>query len=476
MLIRRAEIHGQGRIADVRISGGRIIALGDIAPEPGEPAIDAGGRLLLPGLHDHHLHLNALAAQRDSVPCGPPEVTDIAALNQALSRLGDGWLRGTGYHEAVAGLPDAALLDSMAPDRPVRIQHRSGRMWFLNSAALDRLLGSGLPPPPGLERIDGRYTGRLFDADSWLRAALGSAPPPLEPVSRSLAARGITGVTEMTPDNDPAAAVHLASQQDSGALLQRCIMAGSLALADAAATPHLAIGPAKIHLHEAELTPLDALAHFIASAHAQGRAVAIHCVSEVELVYALAALREGGSAQGDRIEHASVAPDHLVAEIAAMGLAVVTQPHFIHERGDQYRALVDPDAVPDLYRLRAFLDAGIVLAGGSDGPFGQIDPWAAMAAAVSRTTRAGMVMGPQEALRPEEALALWLADPHDLARQRPIASGAPADLCLIDRSWDQARSDLGSVDVLLTMVDGRIIHDGIDQSPIERSAGTDPAD
>src|SRR4029450_8413925 len=104
--------------------------------------------------------------------------------------------------------------------------------------------------------------------------------------------------------------------------------------------------------------------------------------------------------------HPSCAPDPAVAEIAELGLAVVSQPHFIRERGDLYLADVDTRDQPHLYRLRVFLEAGVTRAGGSAPPCGSADPWAAMAAAVSRRTRTGALIGETEALTPEQALDL----------------------------------------------------------------------
>ena len=350
MLIRRAELMG-GAIADTRLARGRIAAIGELAPEAGEPVMEANGGLLLPGLHDHHIHVAALAASLTSVRCGPPEASSPEDLARALSQPGDGWLRGIGYHESVAGMLDAAALDAINRERPLRIQHRSGRMWFFNTAGIERML-IGRTAPAGLER----ETGRLFDEDLWLREALGSEPPSFAEIGTSLARAGVTGLTDMSVGNDPAIARHFTAQHACGALPQRVLLAGTLALADVD-VESVRIGPAKLHLHEAQLPALgDALA-FIGDAHAQGRAAAIHCVTELELVFALALLRGTGTEPGDRIEHASVAPDSAVAEIADLGLAVVSQPHFIHERGDLYLRDVEPQDQVHLYRLRAFLDA-----------------------------------------------------------------------------------------------------------------------
>ncbi len=463
MLIRDAEIW-RGDRDDVRLAAGRIEALGQLPPRPGEAVIDAGGGALLPGLHDHHIHLPALAAKAASVICGPPEVVDKAQLAARLAaQHGSGWIRGILYHESVMGLPDAPALDRLVSDRPLRIQHRSGRMWLLNSIGLDKLLQLA-PPPPGLVRDARGYTGQLFEEDDWLRQALASAPPGFGDISGSLARFGISGLTEMSPRNAAQMAAHFAAEMASGALSQKVVLAGALSLSDIPPGPwHL--GPAKLHLHEAALPPFDEATTFIADAHRRERPVAIHCTTEVELVFALAALEATGSLSGDRIEHAGIVGDDHIPRIADLGLAVVSQPHFIAERGDAYLRDVEPRHQGELYRLASFIGAGVPLAAGSDAPFGSADPWAAMRAAISRTTAAGQIIGGMEALSPEAALGLFLAVPQDLLRQRRIAVGEPADLCLLALPWQAARDRLSADDVRATIIGGEIVYNRIDQPP-----------
>jgi predicted amidohydrolase YtcJ len=248
---------------------------------------------------------------------------------------------------------------------------------------------------------------------------------------------------------------HFMRETASGALPQRVLLAGNLSLSRADVGDAMQLGPAKLHLHEAELPALEIAADFIRRAHASDRVVATHCATEVELLYALAALNDAGVVRGDRIEHASVASDAAIADIARMQLAVVSQPHFIRERGDAYRVDVEPHVQPLLYRLRAFLDAGVVLAGGSDAPFGGCDPWIAMAAAVDRRTRSGAIMAADEAMTPEQALDLFLRAPDALDQRRTLRVAAPADLCLLDCPWSQARTTLSSERVRATLVGGR---------------------
>lgn len=464
MLIRSAQLE-DGIVADIRIENELVVAIGQLKAFDHEAIVEAYGGLLLPGLHDHHIHVAALAASLTSVHCGPPDVTDADTFAACLQIAGNGWLRATGYHESIAGMLDTATLDRIAPDRPLRVQHRSGRMWFFNSAGLARLLDNRTPPP-SLERDSHGYTGRLVDDDAWLQQALGSAPPSFAQAGAMLAQVGVTGLTDMSPRNDALVARHFAAETANRSLPQRVLLAGSLDLSEADATRHVQLGPAKMHLHEANLPTIDSSIDFIRRAHTARRSVAIHCVTEVELVYALAVLDAAGTQNGDRIEHASVTSDHAVTEIARLGLAVVSQPNFIHERGDVYLNDVDKDAQPLLYRLRAFLDASVPLAAGSDSPFGGCDPWTSMAAAVSRRTQQGAVIGESEALTPEQALDLYLCAPTALDGRRRVSIGECADLCLLDRPWASARVDLAAVRVCATIIGGDLVFNRVDQAPL----------
>ena len=470
VLIRRAEL-APGRVEDVRIAGDRIGAIGPgLAPLPGDDIVEAGGAALLPGLHDHHLHLPALAAALRSLRCGPP---DVRSTDELAARLvaadhspepDDAWLRGFGYHESVAGEIDRAWLDAYVSRRPVRIQHRSGRLWIMNSRALEQL-GDDCADAP-LERVAGRATGRLYDGDDWLRRRLRGEWPDLGAASARLASRGVTGLTEATPGNDLDRFEHLRLAQERDELRQNVLVMGDDTLAGATAAARLRAGPLKIHLHETAMPDFDGLVARVRAAHAQARAVAVHCVTRAELLFTLAVLEAAGPLRGDRIEHASVAPPETLPLLRGLGLTVVTQPHFIRERGDAYRSEVDADDRPWLYRLRGFLDAGIPLAAGSDAPFGDADPWRAMQAAVDRRTGSGAVCGPAEALTPEQALALYCGDALEPGgAPRRVAVGAPADLCLLDRPWRTARADLAAVRVRLTLASGRAIWDTVAPAP-----------
>jgi predicted amidohydrolase YtcJ len=462
MLIERTEIAGCAPLS-LRIVGERIAEIGPaLEPRPGEDCLDAAGGALLPGLHDHHVHLLALAAAADSVRCGPPWVRTRDDLERALRRARPrgGWIRGIGYHDSVAGALDRRDLDALAPGVALRVQHRSGALWILSSAGVERLGLDRGGDAPGVERdAAGLANGRIYRADAWLRARLGAADPPdLAKAGSALARCGVTGATDATAGNAAAELALLEAAAAKGALPQRLIVMGSLELPEPS-HPRVARGAVKFVLAEASLPDFEATVDAIRAAHAAGRTAAVHCVTRAELAFAVGAFDAAGARGGDRIEHAAVAPPELVARIAALGLAVVAQPHFVRERGDAYAREVEPADFLWLHRARGFDAAGVALGGGTDAPFGAPDPWRAMRAAVERRSESGAVLGAEERLAPERALALFTSPPESPgAGPRPVAVGAAADLCLLDRPWSEARKALDAGAVAATLVAGRVVY------------------
>jgi predicted amidohydrolase YtcJ len=329
---------------------------------------------------------------------------------------------------------------------------------MLNSAAVQEVERTGARWPEGAERdARGRPTGRLFRADSWLRERLGGELPDLAAVGARLASFGVTGATDASAANDAVSLGHLCDAADRGGLPQRLLVMGARDLPQSR-SQRVSRGAVKALLDDPDLPDFAEFCAEIRAAHSAGRAFAVHCATRAQAWFAAAAFRDAGTQRGDRLEHASVAPPELVALVAELGLAVVTQPHFLAERGDDYRREVDGEDLPWLYRARAWLDAGVPLAGGSDAPYGSPDPWCGIAAAVHRRSPGGAVLAADEVLTPERALALYsapLCDPG--GPPRALAVGADADLCLLDRPWRDARTRLSSADVRATWCAGRAV-------------------
>lgn len=400
---------------DLRIQGGRIVAIGT-APRRsgGEDELDGRSGAVLPGLHDHHLHLRALAAAARSVPIGPPDVDDHVGLAAAIAtaaatRPPGAWLRGVGYHDSVAGALDRHALDRLAPDHPLRVQHRSGALWVVNSLGLARL-GADADDATGIERdADGRPTGRLWRMDGWLASRLGPADTPpadgaaLAALSAAGVAAGVTGWTDATPGRSAGDARALADAAAAGVVRQRLHLMVSeetdpATVADVEEVAGVTAGPVKVMLDDAHLPSLDELTGLIARAHRLGRPVAVHCVTRVQMVLTLTALELAGAAAGDRIEHGAIVPAELIPRLAASGITVITQPNFVHQRGDQYLAEVPAADRTDLWRARSLMEGGVAVAAGTDAPFGSADPWLAIRAAWRRRTSSGRVLGSAEAV------------------------------------------------------------------------------
>jgi predicted amidohydrolase YtcJ len=431
MLIQRATTL-DGAAVDVRV-GAQIEEVGNnLTPRRGEDVFDADGGTVLPGLHDHHVHLYSAAAAEDSVRVGPPQVHDRDDLAHALSTAevgSDGWIRAVGYHDSVAGPLDRTVLDAISPPVPVRVQHRSGLLWILNSAALSAV---GLADHPD---------GRLRSADPDWSYSLGRRETNLAPLSSRLARYGVTGVTDATPDLGVSDIVTLTELHRRGKLLQHV---------------HC-LSPGKRILHDDSLD-LDALAGWIAERHRADGTVAIHCVTAAQLVVTIAALRQAGVRPGDRIEHAAVVPPDSLADLAELGVIVVTQPNFIAERGDHYLAEVPIDEHDQLWRVASLTNAGVAVALSTDMPFGGDDPWAAMHAAVHRTTPGGAVLNPIERITARTALTMFLGGAGEPAQPRAVEPGQGADLCILSVPPNTALAELDAEMVAATIVSGEVVH------------------
>ncbi len=433
MLIQRATTL-DGAVVDLRVSEHIDEVAPSLTARPGEDVLDAAGGTVLPGLHDHHVHLHSAAAAEHSIRVGPPQVADHAGLAAALSNAeagDDGWIRAVGYHDSVAGRLDRDALDALDgvdPATPLRVQHRSGVLWTLNSAGLARI---GLTDHPD---------GRLRSTDSWSDALIRNEPS-LTALSDRLSSYGIIGITDATPDLGINDIVRLEELHRHGEFRQHV---------------HC-LAPDKRILHDDDLD-LEQLAGWIAQRHRDGGLIAVHCVTAAQLLVTIAALREAGAHPGDRIEHAAVVPADCLADLAELAVTVVTQPNFVAERGDHYLDEIPVAEHDQLWRLASLLQAGVPVALSTDMPFGDSDPWAVMRAAVHRTTPSGRILGRRECVSARTALMMFLGRPDQPTRPRSVAVGEPADLCVLNVPPDTALAELDAEMVAATVISGEIAY------------------
>lgn len=433
---------------------------------PGIEEIDCQGGQILPGLHDAHMHLFATAARLSAVDCSAARTID--ELRQAIRRQAEemppgAWVRAVGYDEHTLGRhPTRRDLDAAAPDRPVRLQHRSYHACVANTAAL-RAAGIGMEteePPGGVIERDGgtgEPTGLLYEtAQELVRRAipLADLDHDVAAVSQQVLRWGITAIQDATASNTPDDIGAFRRLQERGLLQQRVtVMLGEVVPGH----------PVKIVLDEStgrlHPSPKELKARVLA-AHRSGNQVALHVVTPEALDAALDAIEYAQCTHRrpdsrHRIEHCSVCTPGQARRIVGLGVMVCTQPGFIHHSGDRYLSEVPPEHMPWLYPLRTLLDAGVRLAGGSDSPIAPGDPWAALDAAVMRRSASGREVHAEQGVKLQEAIDMYTSgaaaavfQEHELGR---VAPGYLADLVAV--SGDPPRP-------LLTMVAGEIAWDG----------------
>ena len=145
-------------IAGDRLAGG----VGTHETELASPeVVDLGGRCVLPGFTDSHVHFPTWAVAQDEVRLEDTRTVEeaVARVRDALdSRLGGGWLRGRGWRSgdwSPAVEPTKDLLDELAPEVPIALMARDSHSLWLNSAAL-ALANGDLQVPGGVVERDER--------------------------------------------------------------------------------------------------------------------------------------------------------------------------------------------------------------------------------------------------------------------------------------------------------------------------------
>lgn len=485
LILRNGVVHAPGRGDAVAIAGGVIEAVGNdvevmrLAGVDTE-VIDCGDRAIVPGIVDAHCHLFAAAAALQGADCRPSAAPDVATVVRVLQEAaahGDGWVRGYGYDDSPVGLGRHLSrhdLDAVATERSVRVEHRSGHACVLNSFGMVAVgIGRDTPDPPGgvIARDDaGVPTGLLLDMNGWLRERIGSHTgvdaAALSRFTQQLLEYGITAVTDAGPDNGIERWRAFEGSIGDGLLNQRVTMMvgvgrldemrqAGLRFGDVAGNGLMKVGHAKIMLtaSSGRLHPHpDELSEIVAMAHGMGYPVAIHAVERDAVVAAALALSDHPPPVGqDRIEHCAECPPDVAELVAQSGALVVPNTGFLYYDGERYLRTVSGELLPHLYPAGALAAIGVPVALASDAPVVEPNPWAAMAAAVSRRSAAGTQLGGVGLPSVADAL-----DQH--TGHNRIVPRYPADLAIVEPDPFATPLDrLPEVRAVLTMVGGRVV-------------------
>lgn len=499
-------------------SGDRLVAVGDeptcrAALSGAYDVVDLDGACVVPGFIDTHLHPIALVYF--DMHCDLRGVTSIDGLQRRLRAAADGlapdeWLVGLQLEEqdlAERRLPARGELDAACPERPVVVIKHDGHSAAGNTRAFAAAgIDAETADPDGgrIERLaDGSPSGPC--RESGARLLVGAVPSPSIERLRAtaattfarLAAGGITsaGVVLQTdaegPGGSAAALEALAMQMllDLTPFATYAILVGrtvDAAVALRASSLHdppagRRVGGFKIfadgtfgsctacmhepftdHPEQRGYLTLDEDEIFarMRAADAAGLQICAHAIGDAAVVRCVELLARlpPGRDRRHRIEHASIVPPALAARMAALGIAVSTQPLFIHSEKRWLHARIGRERARHVYPLRGLLDAGVLVGGASDAP---VESTSVLHAIQCCVTREGFET--QEAITTMEALRLFTVDAarlqHEEHEKGTLAAGKRADFVVLDENPLAVPVErIAALRVLRTVVGGRTVH------------------
>jgi predicted amidohydrolase YtcJ len=486
---------------ELAIRDGRVAG----RPPPYAERVDLAGCCVMPGLADAHVHFPTW-----SLAQGQVRLEGARSLEEALTRVGDAvgtaapgsWLRGVGWRDGEwADAPTRAALDRVAPETPVALFSRDGHSLWLNSAGLARAEGPLERRGGVVERDEsGELTGVLREEAAWAFRELHVRPSVDEMVTASraglriAASRGVTAIHDK--DGWLGAFEVFARLRERDELTLRVWQSFPWDRVDELRTLGIrsgfgddmlrigylkgfmdgTLGSATAHLLDGsgvEITTRDQLEEVVRRAAEAHFPVAVHAIGDAAnraALDAFAATRDAWAPAGlrHRIEHAQLLAPEDVPRFGELGVAASVQ--FSHAPSD--RDLADRlwEGRPGAYAYRSLLDAGALLANGSDAPVEELDPLAGIVAGVLRTLDEQPPWRPEQAVTVEQALRAatmgpaWLEGQEN--RRGMLSPGMLADLVVLDRDpLTCPVEELPQVRVLATMVGGRWTHASPDSPP-----------
>jgi predicted amidohydrolase YtcJ len=508
----------------VAVLGDRIIAVGsnadvDVLRGHDTKVINAGGKLVLPGFNDAHVHFVSGGLQLESV-----QLNDATSKQEFVRRIAEQarktpkgeWIQGGDWDETKwnpLSLPTKELIDPVTPDNPVFVSRYDGHSALANSTAL-RLAGvtSQTPDPPGgviVRDPQGNPTGDLKDAATDLVFKVIPAlshEQRLRAVRRALnyaASLGVTSVQNMDPDYADIAAY--AELLQNGELTTRIYAAPLIDQVDdqvkigirhAFGGPFLRIGavkgfadgslgsrtayffepfsdePGNHGLLGEEMQPLSLMRDRMMKADAAGLQICTHAIGDQAIsivldLYTYVAKAHGEMDRRFRIEHAQ----HMAAKdfdrFAQLNVIASVQPYHAIDDGRWAEGYIGHDRASRTYAFRTFLNHGVHLAFGTDWDVAPLNPIFTIYAAVTRATLDGKNPNgwfPEQKLTVVEAVEAYTMGSAYAEFQEKvkgsITPGKLADMVVLsDDIFSVDPAKIRDVNVLKTIVGGKVVWD-----------------
>jgi predicted amidohydrolase YtcJ len=464
----------------------------------GTKVIDCRGKTLVPGFNDAHCHIFSFLRKLLSIDLSPSSVSSISDIKAAVSRKvqdtpAGQWITATDYNDfylAEKRHPTRWDIDEVAPHHPVVLSHRSLHACVLNSQALSLAgISRETPEPPGgfiaRDLDSGEPDGLLLEMLGHIREKVMPPIPEAELINgitladRHYLSQGITSLQDATVVNDFRRWRIYHRFKDAGRLKNRLYMMPGIAvlspfqeagLTSGSGDSQLRLGGAKIVPSEIGgqlYPPQPELNQQVLNAYRTGFQVAIHAIRESTVEAAIIALEHVQSQLPPadwryRIEHCAECPPHLLERLHKGQAMVVTQPPFLYYSGERYLAMVPANQLQWLYRIKSFLDSGLIVAASSDSPIVPDNPLVGIYAAVTRQAESGQQLLPEEGVSASQALAMYTINAayasFEEAIKGSITRGKLADMVLL--SGDPTKiplEQIKDIKVEMTMIGGEVV-------------------
>ena len=526
LVILNASIHtmdeAQPTADAVAVFGNRIAAVGSSAEMRAlagarTRVIDAAGKTVFPGFNDAHVHFLMGGFALANVDLRDASSTDELArrLKDYAQKLPKGrWILGGDWdHEKWAGapLPTKAMIDAATPDHPVLVNRLDGHMSLANSLAL-KLAGvtKETQAPPGGEIVrdpkTGEPTGVLKDSAAGLvervvpDKTFEEKHVAAKAASEHAARMGVTSVADMSADGDVGLYQYML---DRGELKTRIYAMRSIVSWEALAktgvraafgSDRLRIGglkgfadgslgsttafffdpyndaPGTRGLLFDQMLPEGAMLKRVEGADRGGMQVLIHAIGdEANLrildIYRATAEKNGPRDRRFRIEHAQHLRPREIVRFGSQKVIASMQPYHAADDGRWCEKRIGPERSKGTYAFRSLLEAGVVLAFGSDWTVAPLNPLEGIKAAVTRQTLDGKHPDgwiPEQKLTLDQAVrAYTVGSAYAEFGEKvkgSITPGKLADLVMLDRDLYQLKpAEIDQARVVLTVMDGQIV-------------------
>lgn len=480
---------------------------------PAKEVIDLEGRCVLPGFTDTHCHLAEMAEADAKVDLMEARSMDdvIQMLRKGLDGIAEGgWVVGYNLLSALLKenrLPNRYDLDQVSKDVPVFVSSNCLHNFMGNSKILERAgIGKGYDGPckellvvdeDGVPTGNFREHGLLPFVTKGRPSLLGTHEQTLQAMADSITKCSKWGYTTLhTYDGFGGSELDkISSYQElerAGMLNARIIINrtggvnNSLDAISGLGDDKVKYGSVKIftdgtyaeysaYLQEPyadDPTTCGRLTHqpeemrqLMKEAYEKGNDVAIHIIGDGALKLVLDIVEKIYDPKNPahfEFIHCHLAPPELLERIAKYPIIANMQPIFVknqstctvHEKiGDRNRYF---------HAFKSFLEHGICVTGGTDGPISNQNPLLGIQCAVTRETYDGSIFQPQEKLSIYEAVSLYTKNAayaaHEEKKKGMLTPGRLADFIVLNEDIFETEPDkIGGLKVLHTYLGGRAI-------------------